>query len=61
MEASPGKTCHGRPDALKRGFPNLEKHVENLGKFGVPVLVAINRFDTDTQAELEYIVKRCGK
>jgi formate--tetrahydrofolate ligase len=48
-------------DALKRGFPNLEKHVENLGKFGVPVLVAINRFDTDTQAELEYIVKRCGE
>jgi len=46
-------------EALKRGFPNLEKHVENLRKFGVPVLVAINLFDTDTPAELEYIRKRC--
>jgi len=46
-------------EALKRGFPNLEKHVENLRKFGVPVLVAINLFETDTPAELEYIRKRC--
>jgi formate--tetrahydrofolate ligase len=47
--------------ALERGFPNLEKHVENLRKFGVPVLVAINHFDTDTPAELEYIRERCEK
>ncbi|HPV01928.1 MAG TPA: formate--tetrahydrofolate ligase [Clostridiales bacterium] len=46
-------------EALRRGFPNLEKHVENLGKFGVPVLVAINTFDTDTPAELEYIRDKC--
>ena len=47
--------------ALDRGFPNLEKHVENLRKFGVPVLVAINHFGTDTTAELEYIRERCEK
>lgn len=47
--------------ALDRGFPNLEKHVENLRKFGVPVLVAINHFGTDTTAELEYIKERCEK
>jgi len=46
-------------EALRRGFPNLEKHVENLGKFGVPVLVAINTFDTDSPAELEYIRDKC--
>ncbi|NLH97613.1 MAG: formate--tetrahydrofolate ligase [Clostridiaceae bacterium] len=53
------KLAAGDPEALKRGFPNLEKHVENLGKFGVPVIVAINLFDTDTPAELEYIRDRC--
>jgi len=45
--------------ALKKGFPNLEKHVENLRKFGVPVIVALNRFDTDTHEEMEYIMARC--
>ena len=47
-------------DALERGFPNLEKHIENLRKFGVPVLVAINQFSSDSQTELEYIRKRCS-
>lgn len=47
-------------DALKRGFSNLEKHIENLNKYGVPVLVAINHFDTDTPAEVEYVRSRCG-
>ena len=41
--------------ALRAGLANLERHIENLGKFGVPALVAINRFDADTQAELGLI------
>lgn len=45
--------------ALKKGFVNLEKHVENLNKYGVPVIVAINHFDTDTHEEVEYIKTRC--
>lgn len=45
--------------ALKKGFVNLEKHVENLNKYGVPVIVAINHFDTDTPEEVEYIKSRC--
>lgn len=50
---------HENLHAVKKGFANLEKHVENLHKFGVPVLVAINRFDTDTHEEAEYIKSRC--
>ncbi len=45
--------------ALARGVVNLEKHIENMGKFGVQAVVAINRFPTDTEAELEFIRKRC--
>ena len=45
--------------ALKEGFVNLEKHVENLRKFGVPIIVAINHFDSDTHEEIEYIKTRC--
>ena len=41
--------------ALAAGLPNLERHIANVGKFGVPVVVAINRFATDTEAELELI------
>jgi formate--tetrahydrofolate ligase len=46
-------------EALKKGFSNLEKHIENLKKYGVPVLVAINHFDTDTDREVEYVRDRC--
>ena len=46
-------------DALKRGAVNLEAHIENLSKFGIPVVVALNRFDTDTDAELDYIRALC--
>lgn len=46
-------------DALKRGIVNLGKHIENIGKFGVPVVVAINRFLTDTDAELATIEEYC--
>ncbi|MDQ2086042.1 formate--tetrahydrofolate ligase [Herbivorax sp. ANBcel31] len=46
-------------DALKKGFVNVEKHIENINKFGVPVIVAINNFNTDTNDEIEYIKERC--
>lgn len=47
-------------DALEKGFANLEKHIENVGKFGVPVVVAINAFPTDTKAELDLVEKLCN-
>ncbi|MBO5733329.1 MAG: formate--tetrahydrofolate ligase [Clostridia bacterium] len=46
-------------DALKKGIVNLGKHIENIGKFGVPVVVAINRFLTDTDSELKTIEEYC--
>ena len=46
-------------EALKKGIVNLGKHIENIGKFGVPVIVAINRFLTDTDAELKTIEDYC--
>lgn len=48
-------------DALAEGFGNLEKHIENVQKFGVPVVVALNRFPTDTEKELELLEERCKK
>ncbi|MDN5985017.1 MAG: formate--tetrahydrofolate ligase, partial [Propionibacterium sp.] len=42
-----------------RGMANLERHVENLRSYGVPVLVAINRFPADTEAELALVRERC--
>lgn len=45
--------------ALKSGIVNLEKHIENLHKFNVPVVVTLNRFVTDTDAELEYVKEFC--
>jgi formate--tetrahydrofolate ligase len=44
---------------LAKGFENLEKHIENVNKFGVPAIVAINKFPTDTEAELNYVLERC--
>jgi formate--tetrahydrofolate ligase len=46
-------------DALKKGSVNLSVHIENMKKFGVPVVVAINRFGTDTDSELEYLKEYC--
>ena len=46
-------------DALKKGMVNLVKHVENMRSFGAPVIVAINRFDTDSDAELAAIENMC--
>ena len=46
-------------DALAAGFGNLEKQIENVQKFGVPAVVAINAFPTDTAEELKYVEDRC--
>ena len=46
-------------EALKAGIFNLEKHIENLKKYGVPVVVTLNRFLTDTEAELSYVQSFC--
>ncbi|ADU22710.1 MULTISPECIES: formate--tetrahydrofolate ligase [Ruminococcus] len=46
--------------ALEKGIVNLKTHIENMKKFGVPVVVAINRFATDTEAEIEVIKKTCA-
>ena len=46
-------------DALRKGIVNLEKHIENLHKFGVPIVVTLNSFVTDTEAEISYIRKFC--
>lgn len=45
--------------ALKKGLVNLTAHVENMKKYGLPVVVAINRFGTDTEAELNIIAEHC--
>ena len=48
--------------ALERGLPNLLKHVENITKvYGLPAVVAINQFDSDTEAEISMIRAACGK
>ncbi|MBQ9489435.1 MAG: formate--tetrahydrofolate ligase, partial [Lachnospiraceae bacterium] len=46
-------------DALKKGIVNLEKHIENLQKYDVPVVVTLNSFVTDTEAETSYVKKFC--
>jgi len=47
--------------SLEAGIPNMEKHIENLSSFGVPVVVAINRFPTDTEAELKMVEEHCNR
>lgn len=46
-------------EALEKGFPNLEKHIENLQKYDIPIVVTLNHFETDTKNEVEYVKKRC--
>ncbi|MBO6301969.1 MAG: formate--tetrahydrofolate ligase [Ruminiclostridium sp.] len=46
-------------EALKKGIVNLGTHIENMRKYGVPVVVALNRFGTDTDAELAYVAEYC--
>ncbi len=47
--------------ALRRGAVNLRTHVENMRKFGIPVVVSLNRFDTDTSEEIDFIRMFCGE
>uniref|UniRef100_UPI0040289DE7 formate--tetrahydrofolate ligase n=1 Tax=Lachnospira sp. TaxID=2049031 RepID=UPI0040289DE7 len=46
-------------EALKKGIVNLDKHIENIHKYGVPVIVTLNSFITDTEEEYEFIKKHC--
>jgi len=46
-------------EAMKKGLPNLDKHLQNIQMFGVPVVVAINRFPSDTQEEIDYLKELC--
>jgi formate--tetrahydrofolate ligase len=48
-------------DALEAGIPNLEKHVENMQYYGLPVVVALNAFPTDTENELRAVAEKCAK
>lgn len=48
-------------EAIQSGFCNLQRHVENMQTFGVPVVVAINRFATDTEAELAQVAALCAE
>ena len=47
-------------DALKKGLPNLKRHIENIKKFGLDLVVAINHFKTDTEEEVKIIEKYCN-
>ena len=47
--------------AVKAGCANLARHAENLGRFGVPVVVSLNRFSADTAAELDAVIGQCGE
>jgi formate--tetrahydrofolate ligase len=48
-------------EALKKGLSNLQRHVSNVQKFGVPVVVSINRFSADTSAEIDLVKKACAE
>ncbi len=48
-------------EAVEKGIPNMEKHIENLKKFGLPVVIAINRFPTDTDKEISFVKDHCKK
>ena len=49
------------PDALAKGICNLGKHIENLQKYGLPIVVTLNRFVSDTEAEIEYVRNYCAE
>ena len=49
------------PAAVKTGFANLAKHIENINSFGIPTIVASNRFLTDTEEELKIVEDECAK
>jgi len=47
-------------NAVQQGLPNLMRHIDNLKKFGLPVIVAMNQFTSDTQAELDWVEQACA-
>ena len=47
--------------AVRGGMVNLEKHLENMSKYNLPCIVAINKFPTDTQAEVDTVMEECEK
>ncbi len=53
------ETSNENLDALAKGIVNLRTHIENMQKYGVPVVVALNRFYADTEAELNYVIDYC--
>ncbi len=48
-------------DRVKKGFENLDKHIENIKKFGINPIVAINKFPADTANETDYVIKKCAE
>ncbi len=48
-------------EALKRGIVNLKKHIENMQSYGVPVVVAVNRFESDSDEELKLVIDTCAE
>ena len=48
-------------ESLEKGFVNLDKHIENIKKYGVPFVVAVNKFSSDTKKELDLLLKHCHK
>lgn len=57
------KDEYGTPDLdkLKKGFPNLAKHIENVAKFGLKAVVSINHFPHDSEEEINYVIDECAK
>jgi len=53
--------CKADMKALEAGIPNLEKHVENILSFGLPAVVAVNMFPSDTQEEFELVTSKCAR
>ncbi|HAS56748.1 MAG TPA: formate--tetrahydrofolate ligase [Firmicutes bacterium] len=46
-------------ECLEKGMPNLERHIENIKKFKIPFIIAINHFDSDSEKEIDYIISWC--
>lgn len=59
--AQKGEYTEPNEEALVKGFENMTRHVENLQHFGVPVVVALNRFAQDTDAEVDLLRQRCAE
>ncbi|MEX0330659.1 MAG: formate--tetrahydrofolate ligase [Puniceicoccaceae bacterium] len=49
------------PEAVRKGFPNLARHIDNIGKFGVPAVVALNKFSSDTDEEVALVRELCAE